>query len=738
MPATLTRTRIFTIIILSALSFVWLTAHLWEIFPLNGQFTQLDPDSVLFSRLLEQSILKGKLVTYDSYGCYPYDIALQFPPFYPWFLYNATVAYYSIFPGSQLDPMLVAGFLPIVVTWLCIFLVLLTINRISRSTALLLFCSFFMLPGGAVAMASGFLKLDYDFLNAFLIWSWILSYLCFDDNRSKIWQLTGSLAACLFVGTWAGSPFFFFFATAYGVVLWLSDSEDADKLLEYTSVTLLIGGMVNLIMISPEKLNGRFFAFLSYSYFQATCVVLGGLVCLMLKEFRARKISRWTGMAGLLFLSLMLLVVFRGQMTESTGFLFQGDPIHKTISELASPLSFKAILQSNANLRELLKWFGWSIVLFPLFAFLPWTWCDRSKSRFLRFWLTLMLVLTFYQIRYIRWLVVGEGLYYGITCYLLWTMIVGQFKNRASGYVRAVAIIVPLMILQSMHNFHWSTSFATIDKPLVELYTWIRRNTPETSGYFDEKKPEYGILSFWDEGNHIAFYARRPAVVNNAMWGYKTMADIFSAKTEDAARQLCQKYGVRYIVMNTFKERGDGSYTFWNTYKNMPEVPEYSYVTAGIVEDPDYKKTFFFWLLDNLALGTRALFDPAAHFRLVYASDSPDDVRPPWLLYENVAGARVSVQADPSSVVQISIELTIGKSKYLFKKSQNTDENGLADLVVPYSTSHKGGRIQTEPYYKVSFYKDSVFTKAMLQVAEVDVLAGNDVGMRLELLKSSD
>jgi hypothetical protein len=715
-----------------------LTAHLWEIFPLNGQFTQLDPDSVLFSRLLEQSILKGKLVTYDSYGCYPYDIALQFPPFYPWFLYNATVAYYSIFPGSQLDPMLVAGFLPIVVTWLCIFLVLLTINRISRSTALLLFCSFFMLPGGAVAMASGFLKLDYDFLNAFLIWSWILSYLCFDDNRSKIWQLTGSLAACLFVGTWAGSPFFFFFATAYGVVLWLSDSEDADKLLEYTSVTLLIGGMVNLIMISPEKLNGRFFAFLSYSYFQATCVVLGGLVCLMLKEFRARKISRWTGMAGLLFLSLMLLVVFRGQMTESTGFLFQGDPIHKTISELASPLSFKAILQSNANLRELLKWFGWSIVLFPLFAFLPWTWCDRSKSRFLRFWLTLMLVLTFYQIRYIRWLVVGEGLYYGITCYLLWTMIVGQFKNRASGYVRAVAIIVPLMILQSMHNFHWSTSFATIDKPLVELYTWIRRNTPETSGYFDEKKPEYGILSFWDEGNHIAFYARRPAVVNNAMWGYKTMADIFSAKTEDAARQLCQKYGVRYIVMNTFKERGDGSYTFWNTYKNMPEVPEYSYVTAGIVEDPDYKKTFFFWLLDNLALGTRALFDPAAHFRLVYASDSPDDVRPPWLLYENVAGARVSVQADPSSVVQISIELTIGKSKYLFKKSQNTDENGLADLVVPYSTSHKGGRIQTEPYYKVSFYKDSVFTKAMLQVAEVDVLAGNDVGMRLELLKSSD
>ncbi|HAE38720.1 MAG TPA: hypothetical protein DCG57_08790, partial [Candidatus Riflebacteria bacterium] len=123
--------------------------------------------------------------------------------------------------------MFIVGFLPIAVTWLCGFMILLTINRISKSTALLLFCSFFILPGGAVAMASGFLKLDYDFLNAFLIWSWLLSYLCFDDSRSKIWQLTGSLAACLFVGTWAGSPLFFFFATAYGVFLWLADSEDA-------------------------------------------------------------------------------------------------------------------------------------------------------------------------------------------------------------------------------------------------------------------------------------------------------------------------------------------------------------------------------------------------------------------------------------------------------------------------------------------------------------------------------
>ncbi|HAE38458.1 MAG TPA: hypothetical protein DCG57_07450, partial [Candidatus Riflebacteria bacterium] len=519
---------------------------------------------------------------------------------------------------------------------------------------------------------------------------------------------------------------------------WLADSEDADKLLEYTSVTLLIGGMVNLLMISPEKLNGRFFSFEWYSYFQATCVVLGGLTCLMLRELRARKISRWAGLGGVLFLSLTLFVLFHGQMIESTGFLFQRDPIQKTISELTSPLSVKAILQNNANLRELLKWFGWSIVLFPLFAFLPWTWCDRSKSRFLSFWLTLMFVLTLYQIRYIRWLVMGAGLYYGIIFYLLWTMIMGQFKRHTSGYVRVAAIIVPLMILQSMHNYNWSTSFATIDKPLVELYTWIRKNTPETSGYVDEKKPEYGILSFWDEGNHIAFYARRPAIVNNAMWGYKTMADIFSAKTEEVARQLCQKYGVRYIVMSTFKDRGEDSYTFWNTFKNVPEVPEYRLITDGIVEDPDYKKTFYFWLLDNLAISTKALFGPAAHFRLVYVSSSPDDVRPPWMLYENVAGARVSVKADPSSVVQISIELTIGKNKYLFKKSQNTDENGLANLVVPYSTSHKGGRIQTEPYYKVSFYKDSVFTKATLRVSEADVLAGNDVGTRLELLKNSD
>ncbi|EKD81274.1 MAG: hypothetical protein ACD_39C01882G0004 [uncultured bacterium] len=726
--------KLVILIITSALSLIWLTAHLWEIFPLSGQFTQRDPDAVLFARLLEQSILKGQLIETDSYGCYPYEISVRFPPFYLWFLYRTTLAYFVLFPSSQVDPMVVAGFLPIVVTWVCGIVILLGIYRISRSNVLFLLCCFFMLPGSAVAMASGFFKFDYDFLNAFCIWLWIISYLMFYKQSSNTWALVGALAVALFLGTWTGTPLFFFFATLYGATIWICRSDDAEKVLNYLGSTMLTGSMVNLLTMVPSDLNGEFLSLSKYSYFQPGCVLAGGLGCLFLRGLHVRKISRGVGIAVTFLLLLMLGYMFSDQLLESTGIILRRDPIHKTISELRSSISFSGIIKNNVKLQAVIDAFGWSIILFPFFSLMPWRWCEISQARFLRFWLCLMIILSCYQIRYLRWIVMGCGLYYGITFYLLWNMLKSQFDSSRKGVAFLVIALLPFMVMQSTHNYYWIKSFSTLKDYHVELFSWIRNNTPETSGYSDDNRPEYGILANWDEGNYIGFYARRPSIANNAMWGFKTMADIFSAKTENDAAQLCSKYGVRYVVIPTFKEASGDSYSFWPMFRTMPEKPEYTLLSGEIIHDQDYKNFFYFWLMENLALTQRASFNAGSYFRLVYVSKSPAHILAPYLVFEKVAGAKVVLKGDASTTCQISLELMIGANNYLYKKSVQTDSNGFVDIIVPYSTSHKGGRIETQPFYKISFYQDGKFTKAKLHVAENDIIAGLDVSTKLEVV----
>lgn len=293
-------------------------------------------------------------------------------------------------------------------------------------------------------------------------------------------------------------------------------------------------------------------------------------------------------------------------------------------------------------------------------------------------------------------------------------------------------ILLPMMVLQSIHNYNWMKKRQAISHDKVELFSWIRQNTPETSGYTDNSRPEYAILAPWGEGNAIGFYSRRPTVVNNAMWGYKTMADIFSSKTEVESVRLCEKYGVKYIMIPTSKKDFDLSqYGFWPIFRQMPEDPEYRLKTDKVWYDPDYQSFFYFWLLETLAMAPGASFDASSHFRLVYVARSAEGFIAPYLLFERVAGAKVIIKGDPLSTCQISLSLDIGANKSLYKKSVSTDKQGYAELVVPYSTSHKGGRIKSDEFYKVSYYQNSRLVKASLIANEDDVLLGRDVSLNL-------
>ncbi|HPE43093.1 MAG TPA: hypothetical protein PKV88_03340, partial [Bacteroidales bacterium] len=236
-------------------------------------------------------------------------------------------------------------------------------------------------------------------------------------------------------------------------------------------------------------------------------------------------------------------------------------------------------------------------------------------------------------------------------------------------------------------------------------------------------------LPYWDEGNFLSFYCKRPVAANNAMWGFKTMADVFSAETEAEASSLCLDYGIRYVYITTSREMNDSSYAFWQHMKKLPRSAAYK-LEYGII---DYARKFdhwfYFWLRDKWALYSNGNFSAGSNFRLVYASKAKKAIMmPSHLIYEHVKGATLEMEVDPESSAELSLAIKVENKTLLYKKIVSADDKGRVAFHIPYSNSYKGGRITTDPFYKLSSFRNG---KKQLMKAVVDesaIVAGKVLG----------
>jgi len=714
------------LLLLSAVSLFWFTSHVLEKFPWEGQYPQRDPDSLLFARLFEQSVLREKILETDNYGAYPYEIKHGFAPFYMYFLVQATGLFYTIFPNCGFDPVNVAGILPVIFTWLTGIIVLLSLWFISRNSRIVLFSAFCMLPGYASIMVGTFLKLDYDFLISFYIWSWICLNAIFMHRPSALAKIAAGIIAALFVATWSGAPFFFFFVTIYGFALWLAAARESSDCLEFSCSGMLIGGILNLLFIVSGKNSAQIFSINKYSLFQPLCLVIGGFFLMSLKYFASLKRSRTVGLLAMFAASAAIALIFRGQILQSTGILLQKDPVHKEISELVSIFRPNKLVTSTSEVATLVENLGWPVILLPFFIIFRPTGLSPVSGRLFKFWLVAMTLLTSYQIRYIRWLTVGNGLYAGIVFSHLWDITSAQLRRESWKNLLLALAFFPALLVFSLQSFSNARLDLKLSDLRVEAYNWIAANTPVTSGYFDENRPEYSILSTWGEGNLLSYYTRRPVATNNAMWGYKTMADIFSTANEDDAFALCNKMGVRYIFISTARDFGDEACSFWATFKSLPEKPEYElqYKQIELLPRQVFSKWFYFWLRDNLSLTRLGEFNPGTRFRVIYASKADKATISSYILFERVAGARLNFSADPGSEASISLMIKVAGKEFLYKTSAVADQNGKVTFVLPYSTGHHGGRVQTEPFYKLAFFENQAMVKATVKISNAEVLEG--------------
>jgi dolichyl-diphosphooligosaccharide--protein glycosyltransferase len=381
--------------------------------------------------------------------------------------------------------------------------------------------------------------------------------------------------------------------------------------------------------------------------------------------------------------------------------------------------------------------FGFGFLLLPIALFCSPPQLFSKGGQIIRDWFVFFLLLGLYSVRFVRWMAFMPALFSAILLFQLFLglkqKILSSSKNNYFFKLNLAKIcisILPLMLLIFLLNYPNFSKTQKIKEDEVEFFNWIRINTPETSGYSDFNEPEYGILSFWDEGNRISYYCKRPVLVNNALWGYKKMAAIFSATSEDEAYRLARKYKARYIFINSRKIT-DQYMDVLNMYKNKADADDvifnysYNYVPAKKAISK-YSDSFHFWLSNQAAIKSSGHFDePASNFRIIYSSKQKDRYTAPRiLLYECVAGCEIKGLVDPGSEVLLSIGCSFDKTEQLYKRKQVADENGMVSFRTPYSTSYKKGRVITQSYYKVSYVRNGIQKFAKLTINENQIING--------------
>lgn len=684
---------------------IWAIAHIPQnLFTVNT-YLQSDPDSLLFARFCEESILKGEVQTTDSYGCFPYTINHKFN-FYISLLLKFNLLLYLLFPSLTLKPIITIGFLPIIFTVLSWLLITIGTYYLTKNKPLTLFCAFFSLPNNLSIMIGELTKIDYDFIIYFCIWFWIISCVNYINSKARILIIASTFISAFFLLIWSAAPFFYFFITVYGIFLWYTDSEKHENYLNFSSATMFFGALITISVLILRKASLAF-AITEITYFQPVCLITGAAFLYLLSFFKKLSSNAKFCFKITLFLAVVIFtIIFSSQISESSGIIFNKDPIHANIAELQSLQGFSSLAKDNSLLTALIHYFGWHIILLPFAAFyMLRSHKDNPGLKTLIHWLLFIFTLACYQTRYMRWIGIGSGLYTAIIFYMLWNNLKAHFYKQNNLKLSAVLIFVPVMIFTSIQNFASQKPQNPISRAFSEACLWINENTAQTSGFFDSNKPEYGILTYWDTGNMVAFYTRRPVTTNNAMWGYKTMADIYSSKTEKEAYELCKKYKIKYIFFTpreyTLKRCG-----FWPMFKDKPETPEYKMITSNLEYHEDFKEWFYFWLLRQQALGKHANFDAGSNFRMVYAHNNPDKNTfnlPEVIIFEVTDGSPLAIEADAGTEVTAKLTVDMAGFKSPYTVSKTADSNGKVTLNLAYPTDFNSGNIKTHSEYEITY-----------------------------------
>jgi oligosaccharyl transferase (archaeosortase A-associated) len=295
---------------------------------------------------------------------------------------------------------------------------------------------------------------------------------------------------------------------------------------------------------------------------------------------------------------------------------------------------------------------------------------------------------------------------------------------------------------------------------------WLRENTPDPGlDYYDfyyEPKfnpkineiepypyPEtaYGIMTSWDLGHEITYYARRLPIANPFQQGLGIIEEnktipgettFFIENNEEKAIEMLQELKARYIVTDyqgadanlgfrakqlwALKEKAD-YYFKEGENKGKPTEKYYQSMIARL----HYLDGSFYEFEQS-----NSLYQSLNHFRLIYESNSDASSRyfqeknddnthktKKIKIFEYVNGAKIKGEVPIDSSIELSCKIITNQEREFFYRQLIQNEEGSFETIVPYSTDKKSEDVFAEScYIKIDNQEENI------NISEKEVING--------------
>ncbi len=804
-----------------ALSLYLRTAMSYDSIFRSGIVAFASDDAVFHMRLVENTLHHfPHRITYDPFTMYPYGSVLHFGP-----LFTQIIASLSLIAGLGSYDMqtvnTIGAFVPAVFGALVVFPVyLIGKNLGNRGTGLLAAFMIAVLPGQFFSRSTlGFT--DHHVAEVFFSTAAFALFILavktgrelnikFSDIRLKekpvMYSILAGVMLAAFQLTWAGAPFFSMIILIFILIQYIID-DMRGRSTDYLAVAAVPMFLVGLITVLPYVNTEYGFSTFYYSWFHVAVPLAGigfpialGIISREIKKRGYRSYYYPLSLGGFFTLGMLAMSIALPQMYSTIVnaprliFSFPTGGL-ATVGEASSILERPGAIWENFPVTGIFQGDNF-VILFIIAVMMVIGYRIISKQRpedvLFLVWSIVIFIAIFGQNRWAYYLSVNVALMVGYTGWALSERILKSggwkwsfdIKNIGASHVLSPVLVVMLLMFFAYPGFsetytkwaRWGGSepsgggFAEWHETL----TWMRYNTPDPgmdylaiyekpkNGTYPYPETAYGVMSWWDYGHVITYWAHRIPNANPFQAGigggpsHAPGASTFlTAKSEEEANEVLnalginEKPGARYVVTNGYM-----AYQIMQIFGIWSE--DYGYharieTSSGPQIVPSSK------YYENMAAKLH-IFDGnrLKHYRLVHES-SPN----PYTLggyqeksykniynvlyggsiaiedsgvvkiFEYVDGAKITGTAPPDTTVTLTntIKTNIGRT---IQYSQTTSSDGTYSFTVPYSTL---GPIPEETQFDTKPAGPYTVTAGdiskQIDVSEKDVLEGRTVTLDL-------
>jgi oligosaccharyl transferase (archaeosortase A-associated) len=584
-------------------------------------------------------------------------------------------------------------------------------------------------------------------------------------EKPVLYSIFAGIMLAAFHITWPGALFFIMIFLIFILVQSIADHLRG-RSTDYIVAVAVPMFLVDLIAVLPYVNFDYGFGIANYSWFHVAVPIAGMMVPIALnilsKEINKRghnplyyPLSLVAFFAAVLLGVGIILPNLFTSLMEAPGLVFA---VHtgggNTVQEGTSIFSEAGRVWGNFPVTGFLQTDTWVLVfIFAALAYTGYRVARRQKPEemLLLVWNIVMLLAIYGQVRWAYYFAVNIALMIGYVAVALSGQIIkfgGWYenpgKNIGLSHVLS-AILVAVVVLFFVYPSLVITAIGTATSApqsryggsdpsgggydqWMEALNWMRNNTPDPgldysatyeqpkNGMYPYPDSAYGVMSWWDYGHTITYWAHRIPNANPFQAGigggeaHTPGASTFlTAKSEEEANKVLDalgingKPGARYIVSNGYMAyrimdifgiwNEDGGYRVQIQTSQGPQVVPsskyYDNMEAKLhIFDGNGLKNYR--LVHESPTNPNTIGGYAEQqykyiYNILYGGHIPVEDSGLVKIFEYVKGAKIEGHAPPNTTVTLTntIKTNIGRT---IQYSQTTSSNGTYEFTVPYST----------------------------------------------------